>query len=144
MNKIFKELEALRSLGESLGDLEIDKDTMIPKFVLSGDKAKNYKIVEQALLELKAIKEANPSEALKCLGLLGDFEWHNKSLKEAFSDLFNTIEQALLKPQENEKIILGIEDYLNRRISIEPIEDVKKAFIEIRNHLQIIKEVAKR
>lgn len=44
-------LEALRSLGEALGTLEIDKDTMLPKVVLFGNRAKHYKTVEQALLK---------------------------------------------------------------------------------------------
>ena len=51
------------------------------------------------------------------------------------------IKQALQKAEKDEKIILGIEDYLNRRIKSEPLEDVRKAFIEIRTQLQVIKEV---
>ena len=51
------------------------------------------------------------------------------------------IKQALLKAEKEKKIISGIEDYLNRRIKVEPLEDVRKAFIEIRNQLQVIKEV---
>ena len=55
--------------------------------------------------------------------------------------LCSVIKQALLKSEKYEGIILGIEDYLNRRIKVEPLEDVKKAFIEMRNQLQVIKEV---
>ncbi len=51
------------------------------------------------------------------------------------------IKQVLQKAEKDEKIILGIEDYLNRRIKSEPLEDVRKAFIEIRTQLQVIKEV---
>ena len=51
----------------------------------------------------------------------------------------NRVEQALLNAEKYEKIILGIEDYLNRRIKVEPLGDVRKAFIEIRNQLQVIK-----
>ena len=54
---------------------------------------------------------------------------------------YENIKQALLKAEKDEKIILGIEDYLNQRIKVEPLEDVRKAFIEIRNQLQVIKEV---
>ena len=54
---------------------------------------------------------------------------------------FNAIQQALLNAEKYEKIILGIEDYINRRIKVEPLEDVRKAFIEIRNQLQVVKKV---
>ena len=54
-------------------------------------------------------------------------------------DFYSVVEKALLKAEKDEKIILGIEDYLNRRIKVEPLEDVRKAFIEIRNQLQVIK-----
>lgn len=64
----------------------------------------NKDAINQALLELKAIKESNPSEAMKCLDLLGDFEWRNvKLFKDCFPDLFDPIKQSLLKAQEQEK-----------------------------------------
>ena len=61
--------------------------------------------------------------------------------KGLYCENIETIQQALLKAEKDEKIILGIEDYLNLRIKVEPLEDVRKAFIEIRNQLQVIKEV---
>ena len=61
--------------------------------------------------------------------------------KGLYCENIETIQQALQKAEKDEKIILGIEDYLNRRIKAEPLEDVRKAFIEIRNQLQVIKEV---
>ena len=54
---------------------------------------------------------------------------------------YDTIKQALLNAEKDEIIILGIEDYLNRRIKVEPLEDARKAFIEIRNQLHVVKEV---
>lgn len=54
---------------------------------------------------------------------------------------YELVKQALLKAQEDEKIVLGIEDYLNRRIKTEPREDARKAFVEIRDQLLVIKEV---
>lgn len=102
----------------------------------------NIETIQQALLELQSIKEAEPSEALKCLEALEQdikdriILAENRQLK-----LCAVIKQALLKAEKYEKIILGIEDYLNRRIKVEPLEDVRKAFIEIRNQLQVIKEV---
>ena len=59
--------------------------------------------------------------------------------KGLYCENIETIQQALLKAEKDEKIILGIEDYLNRRIKVEPLGDVRKAFIEIRNQLQVIK-----
>ena len=58
-----------------------------------------------------------------------------------FVEEVEVVENALIKSEKDEKIILGIEDYLNRRIKAEPLEDVRKAFIEIRTQLQVIKEV---
>ena len=58
-----------------------------------------------------------------------------------FVEEVEAVEEALLKAEKDEKIILGIEDYLNLRIKVEPLGDVRKAFIEIRNQLQVIKEV---
>ena len=59
--------------------------------------------------------------------------------KGLYCENIETIQQALLNAEKDEKIILGIEDYLNLRIKVEPLGDVRKAFIEIRNQLQVIK-----
>ena len=59
--------------------------------------------------------------------------------KGLYCENIETIQQSLLKAEKYEKIILGIEDYLNLRIKVEPLGDVRKAFIEIRNQLQVIK-----
>ena len=61
--------------------------------------------------------------------------------KGLYCENIETIQQALLNDEKDEKIILGIEDYLNLRIKVEPLGYVRKAFIEIRNQLQVIKEV---
>ena len=55
--------------------------------------------------------------------------------REQANEFVEEVEQA----EKYEKIILGIEDYLNLRIKVEPLGDVRKAFIEIRNQLQAIK-----
>ena len=99
-------------------------------------------IVNNALLELKAIKEAKPDKVLETLKDMLIGNGINDSINDYVDNLILPIKQALLKPDKNEKIILGIEDYINRRIEIEPIEDVRKAFIEIIKQLQVIKEVA--
>ena len=118
-----------------------------------------YDIVREALQRLEAIEKSDPSEALKELdGIeyvvdvlkvnhkIGSRDIANQEIKEMVDRLnyrIPTIKQALLNAEKDEKIILGIEDYLNRRIKVEPLGDVRKAFIEIRNQLQVIKEVLK-
>ena len=59
--------------------------------------------------------------------------------KGLYCENIETIQQSLLNAEKYEKIILGIEDYLNLRIKVEPLGDVRKAFIEVRNQLQVIK-----
>ena len=106
--------------------------------------SEHIKIVKQALQRLEAIENANPSEALECLESYINNIIFSKDLidqKQQLLTNIETIKQALLNAEKYEKIILGIEDYLNRRIKAEPLEDVRKAFIEIRTQLQVIKEV---
>ena len=81
-------------------------------------------IVNNALLELKAIKEANPSEALKCLKKLDNMQFSRSidtyvpEIDSEISEtqyLDNTIEfyiikQALIKAQENEKVLSIIKE----------------------------------
>lgn len=116
-----------------------------------------YDIVREALQRLEAIEKSEPSEALKELdGIeyvvdvlkvnhkIGSRDIANQEIKEMVDRLnyrIPTIKQALLKAEKDEKIILGIEDYLNLRIKEEPLGEARKAFIEIRNQLQVIKEV---
>lgn len=100
---------------------------------------KEFNTIKQALQRLEAIENVKPSEALKCLECLYcepvDYRSNDKA------NDYKTIQQALIKAEKDEKIILGIEDYLNLRIKVSPLGDVRKAFIEIRNQLQVIKEV---
>lgn len=78
------------------------------------------------------------SKDLECLKRI---DTKNYLTEREHRDFYSVVEQALLKAEKEKKIISGIEDYLNRRIKVEPLEDVRKAFIEIRNQLQVIKEV---
>ena len=129
----------------ALADIILYLNASEPK----GLYCENIETIQQALLELQSIKEANPSEALEYIeNKLKDLEYVAKKNDNEYllskyipSEKFATIKNSLLKAEKYEKIILGIEDYLNRRIEVEPLEDVRKAFIEIRNQLQVIKEV---
>lgn len=153
MNKYFEALERL-AMPDELHIKECKK--------LGIGLTEDYEVVKQALLELKSIKEANPSEALECLKKLNGMEISSMPFKDDygieevdlndirkvgsqlntdFRENIDTIKQALLKAEKEKKIILGIEDYLNLRIKVSLVEDVRKAFIEIRNQLQVIKEV---
>ena len=81
-------------------------------------------------------------EALERLAMPDDL--HISECKKAgvgLTEDYEVVKEALLNAEKDEKIILGIEDYLNRRIKVEQLGDVRKAFIEIRNQLQVIKEV---
>ena len=75
----------------------------------------------------------------KELEFLKRIDTKNYLTEREHRDFYLVVEKALLNAEKYEKIILGIEDYLNRRIKVEPLGDVRKAFIEIRNQLQIIK-----
>ena len=77
------------------------------------------------------------SKELECLKRI---DTKNYLTEREHRDLYSVVEKALLNAEKDEKIILGIEDYLNRRIKVEPLGDVRKAFIEIINQLQVIKE----
>lgn len=65
-------------------------------------------IVNNALLELKAIREANPSEALKRL------EKNRNAIPYAID--YRTIKQALIKAQEQEKVLSIIKE---KRINVD-------------------------
>lgn len=67
--------------------------------------------IEEALIELKAIKEAKPSEALRCLEEL------RSNLGVIYDDTLNTIEQALLKAQD---------DVANKKSNVDKMLEIVK------------------
>ena len=105
-----KLLKALKYVKGKIADLEDDLQhyTMVDK-----DKCKEFYIREdlrqfnnilESLQELQLIKEAKPSKALKCLDTIA------KKVELADNDdywevrnAYQTVEQALLKAQEQEK-----------------------------------------
>ena len=108
MNKLFEALEEIGNID--LGDnpykkFEVNK--------LKNVYNKEFAILYNAIAELKAIKEAKPSEALNCLRKLRQecvstyFDENNKQMWTTDKNKdyrCNTIEQALLKFQELEKV----------------------------------------
>ena len=126
------EFEALKRLRQ-----ETCPATYMPDF----NKEECCDVIEQALLELKAIKEAKPSEALECLGALiketkYDIDHKNDTgysveTQERYTTylndrmiILNTIKQALLKADKLEKAIKCIE-----RLSAYNIELKEHVFV---------------
>ena len=81
------EFEALKRLRQ-----ETCPATYNPDF----DKEECCDVIEKALLELKAIKEAKPSEALKCLEDLRDYLLRDR-VNIGSTANYNIIKRALLK-----------------------------------------------
>jgi len=135
-----KEFEALEELENYINNIIFAKDLINQKQQL----LTNINTIKNALQELKAIKETESNEALEYVDVLYanaiDLTTENtKYLPEYLKPIRDKIKQALIKSQKDEKIVLGIEDYLNLRIKTEPREDVRKSFIEIRDQLKVIK-----
>ena len=90
---------------------------------------KELSIIEQAIIELNYIKEANPSEAMKCLENIGNWELANSCMEKVNeSDEFVIVKQALLKAQEQEKELEKYKEaveYLMKTYCISAIKIVK-------------------
>lgn len=68
--------------------------------------------IKQALNELQAIKNSNPSDAMECINRIwDDIEVYN-SFRQDFKDL-KIIENYILKAQENEKVLNIIKKFFN-------------------------------
>ena len=106
-----KELEALEILKNmALSDLDSIPITAIPiceKF--NEETMENYENLKQALLELKQIKEAEPSEALKCVSVLKEDDCITTLVQ---GKALETIRQYILKAQEQEKVIKAIKNII--------------------------------
>ena len=75
---------------------------------------------KQALLELKQIKEANPSEALKCLEEMAKYRIEYSEYLMPIKDIseYKTIKQTLLKVQEQEKKLKALEIIKNKEVNV--------------------------
>lgn len=98
--------EYMEAFGRIILHTEYDNDSSYDCLNFEDD----CKLVDNALLELKVIKDANPSEALECLR-----ENHNHSLPSSmpmlkWEDNFKIVEQYILKAQEQEKILKIIKE----------------------------------
>lgn len=115
-----------------------------------------HETIKQALLELKAIKEANPSKAMECLERI-DKEYATIE-NEDFKICFNAIKQALLKAQEQEqekenqelkdtnmKYAKIIDDFQTKNMRLEKTLEILKKYLyyDNKNHFIKMKEVRK-
>ena len=103
MEKVFEALETLKN--RALSDLDSIPKTAIPMCEKSNEEVmKTYKIINQALTELKAIKEAKPNEALKCLyKVASKVELADCDDYWEVRNAYAKVEQYLQKAQEQEK-----------------------------------------
>lgn len=107
-----KELEALERLAmpDELHIKECKK--------LGIGLTEDYDVVEQALLELQAIKEANPSEALECLEALEqDIKDRVILAEDRQLKICAVIKQALLKAQKEHNALEIIKKTKNIKVS---------------------------
>ena len=82
---------------EALEDIILYLNASDPK----GLYCENIETIQQALLELQSIKEANPSEALECLDKLAkQIELDEDTDYWEIRNAHITVEQALLKARE--------------------------------------------
>ena len=114
-----KEFEALDRLYCE-GDLEQHK--------------KDYEFLKQALTELQAIKEAKPSKALEYLEDIKKWVLDNIVLLDTDLTKFDTIEQALLKAQEQEKVLEIIKEKNVNIVILKVSENVEAYNVSIINY----------
>ena len=98
-------------------------------------------IVNNALLELKAIKEANPSEALECLiGLEKEIIQRDGRITDFLKIKFNIIKQALIKAQGNARNEEILQKYYQEGITLDSVRVLKQERDNYKKVLNIIKE----
>lgn len=117
-----KKLEPLQSYDKIDNTLCLNNNLCNIEFAIDKDEnldCKNaYEMTEcldnvnQALIELQAIKNSNPSDAMECINRMwDDIEVYN-DFRQDFKDL-KTIENYILKAQENEKVLNIIKKFFN-------------------------------
>lgn len=87
-----------------------------------------HKIIKQALLELKAIKEAKPSEALKAL---------DRNIVVIREKDYTIIEQALLKAQEQEKKLKALEIIKNKHVDVDYFLTIIEKYNELEKQMKV-------
>ena len=110
-----KELEALDSIKNALEVIQMYNRNVKIDYGL-------FNTIENGLQRLESIDNSNPNEALECLEKLElltcDFEW--------YKDNINTIKQALLKAQEQEKVLKIIKEKNVNTLLLELAENLEE------------------
>lgn len=112
-----KELKALKRIETTFSMNKQGKESVYREYTNSiYPYYEDFDLVLKALQRLEAIDNANPSEALKCVDVLKEDGcittlYQGKALE--------TIKQALLKAQEQEKSLKALEIIKEKRIDIE-------------------------
>ena len=117
MNKLLEALE--RTSGEFIDGYPTGN-------VNVGMTWEEHKAIKQALLELKAIKEANPSEAIEKLDNIKNrinFYYEMYKFDDLCKDEIDTIKQALTKAQEQEKVLSIIKEKCLTNCNLALVED---------------------
>lgn len=106
---------------------------------------KDYEFLKNALAELKAIKESNPSDALKLINIFLKCFGENDFLEvEIAKEDINTIEQALLKAQELESENNALlEENKDLYVELAFSEKQYKELIECTNQYKKVLEIIK-
>ena len=124
MEKVFEALERLKTAPSFMGGT---KEYM---FAMQSERAllEDYELVKQAIIELKEIKESNPSEALKCLKELETNRIeYNEGFELGFTKTmpfkstmeYKIIHQALLKAEKLEKVCNIVREKVMPLVSID-------------------------
>lgn len=115
-----KELEALK---------RIRQETCPATYMDDFDKNECCDVIEQALKRLESIDNANPSEALRNLECLKSHisarDMLGETNKKIALDICNDVEQALLKAQENEKVLKIIKEKPQAALSLIQLGKIK-------------------
>ena len=135
-----KEFEALDALDEIINLITEDKKVKYKAVILFCCKT-----IKQALNELKAIKESNPSEALKGLKHIKKYYVSEPCTATTYNYL-EIIEQSLLKAQEQEfnykNIVIPFFDELTEILGTNDIDEMLDKIKAKENEkvLKVIKE----
>jgi len=123
MSKELKALENIKLCFKRIEEVSKDAREVLGMELIGKidwDNIEEISIIEKALLELKAIKEANPSKAMNELNEIIEYINEDKKVKYKATILFDCeiIKDALLKAEENAKLL----GYLKNNLSLIPME----------------------
>lgn len=111
IDKVFEALEILSRALEFNDEGEFQSGRLWRIIFNDMVDDKEKAIIEEALTELKAIKESKPSEAIKCLEEMGKYSIGYSYVEELKQ--YNTIKKYILKAQEQEEVLRLVSQHLS-------------------------------